>query len=399
LHGFAIGAALDYWLLSRFGDMLGSISVERYLKEVVQLTDPKKYFNSGVLVMDLKQFRDKRLVRVADEFIARTKGQKYFDDQDTLNYVVDGQFLELDPRWNACASIFGDQALLEADPDLSATVALCHSDPWLVHFLGPDKPWEATSPRNKMDEYFWREATQCEVLPLLVGAYLDSCRRNDLSKFQLESVLVARGKPALDRAALELHAHQFAGNVAVATATTKLIERLERRTRKRQCQSVLVPSERFRNKGGVPHKAKLIFDLANAAGHIVYGPYISYPPGGYNAFVDISVASGTTDERGKLVIEVVSNFGHRFLAQKDIRDTGKITDEQRTLTFEVDDSVQAVEFRIFVKDFTGGSLLFGGVQMKAAINDEKREHWAKVWSGWVLSILRRVTRSSRPDII
>jgi lipopolysaccharide biosynthesis glycosyltransferase len=394
LHGFAIGAVLEYRLLSRFGTIPSGISVKRYLKELVQLTDPTKYFNSGVLVMDLKQFRDKGLVRVADEFIARTKGQKFFDDQDTLNYVVDGRFLELDPRWNAFGGILCHEAFLETDPDFAATIALCHSDPWLVHYSGRDKPWKGTSPRNKMDDYFWREAMECEALPLLVGAYLDFCSRIGLSKFAPESILVARGKPALDRAALELHARQFAGNVVVARATSKLIDRLERRTPKRQGQSVLVSSEQFYNKGGVPHQGKLIFDLANAAGRIVFGPYLWYPPRAYNAVFDICVASVITDERGGLVIEVVCNYGHRFLAQRVIPDTGKITVKQCTLAFEVDDTVQDVEFRIFVEGFTSGSLQFGGVQLKAAITDKKREHWVKTWLRWLFPQYQPVLVSS-----
>ena len=58
------------------------------------------YFNSGVLLIDLKQVREGRLFTKALAFIVEHGSALRFTDQDALNYVFWNRWLRLPMRWN-----------------------------------------------------------------------------------------------------------------------------------------------------------------------------------------------------------------------------------------------------------------------------------------------------------
>jgi len=59
-----------------------------------------KYFNAGVLVIDLAWWRRHNVRRRAMDYIHTYADQVYFWDQEALNAVLAGKWGQLDPRWN-----------------------------------------------------------------------------------------------------------------------------------------------------------------------------------------------------------------------------------------------------------------------------------------------------------
>jgi len=117
------------------------------------IDDPRTFFNSGVLLMDLARMRADgdvdALVRVATE-----RGPELrWPDQDALNIVFAGRWLPLHPRWNAQNSLWGWRRAAEAvfGADLTAAAV---GDPAVVHFEGPlvCKPW------HSLNRHPWRAA-------------------------------------------------------------------------------------------------------------------------------------------------------------------------------------------------------------------------------------------------
>jgi lipopolysaccharide biosynthesis glycosyltransferase len=155
LLDFPLAACLDFWLTGAPSSAPPGWDVgewHKFLREVVRLADNKTYFNAGVLVMDLNRFRNTGLVQEAEEFLERTSYQTPFLDQEALNHVIDGAFVRLDPRWNVLA-------------------ALPHSDPWIIHYAGPNKPWSCERrPGTFWTQRFWQKAAESAVLPLLERA-------------------------------------------------------------------------------------------------------------------------------------------------------------------------------------------------------------------------------------
>ena len=74
-----------------------SVKIFEYL---FKLKNVKSYFNSGVLVMNLKKLREENFTEKSLEFISSTSVSYKFFDQDILNYFFHNRYLKLDYRWN-----------------------------------------------------------------------------------------------------------------------------------------------------------------------------------------------------------------------------------------------------------------------------------------------------------
>ncbi len=182
LSDFPLAACLDFWLTGAapFAPPImgwGVAEWHKFLREVVRLADRSAYFNAGVLVMDLKRFRDSGLVQTAEKFLERVNYKTAFADQDALNHVVNGAFVRLESRWNVLANR-SDDDLNSANCQIAGSVPLGQPGPWIIHYAGPYKPWSCGGrPGTSWNRQFWREAAESAVLPLLVRAYLEARNR------------------------------------------------------------------------------------------------------------------------------------------------------------------------------------------------------------------------------
>ena len=84
------------------------------------------YFNSGVLVMDLRAIREERVLEGARKFAQEHPELCPYPDQDALNVALDGRWQVLDWRWNA----------------VGYKLHMLPKPPFLRHITG-DKPWSS----------------------------------------------------------------------------------------------------------------------------------------------------------------------------------------------------------------------------------------------------------------
>ena len=346
LSDFPLAACLDFWLTGSppFAPPgWGAGEWHKFLREVVRLTDSKAYFNAGVMVMDLKRFRGTSLIHAAEEFLEQTNYETPFVDQEALNHVVDGAFVRLDTRWNVLA-------------------ALGHSDPWIIHYAGPYKPWSCEGRRFTFwNRQFWLEAAESAVLPLLVRAYLETCDRRGLTKLQPAAVLLSSGKPRLCKSDIIGHAEKFRSFTEAAQAGESIARDLDRRPERTNADAALVAIDVMSTRGGLRDGETLIFDLKAADGYLVFGPYLWYPAGSYEATFNLAVTGIAPDPTSKLAIDIVDDTD-RCLAQRDLSPMPSAT--ENTLQFVVDRSELFLTFRIFATGFAGGVLRFGGVKLR-----------------------------------
>jgi lipopolysaccharide biosynthesis glycosyltransferase len=191
LSDLPLAACLDFWLTGGppFAPPIAGWGVaewQKFLSEVVRLADHKAYFNAGVLVMDLGRFRTNGLNRAAEAFLEQADYKTVYMDQDALNHVINGAFVRLDLRWN----VLGNRRPADADRDSAIAAALSHSEPWIVHYAGPHKPWNCEERRITFwHRWFWQEAAESSVLPLLLRAYPETCALAGLTELQSAGVL------------------------------------------------------------------------------------------------------------------------------------------------------------------------------------------------------------------
>jgi len=105
-----------------------------------------RYFNSGVLLMNLETMRADRMTERLAEFGRANAGRLRRSDQDTLNVVLGDRRLPLHPRWNCQNTLFS------ARPEALKAFSACEIDeatasPAILHFEGPGdcKPWHFLS--------------------------------------------------------------------------------------------------------------------------------------------------------------------------------------------------------------------------------------------------------------
>ncbi len=107
--------------------------------------DPRaKYFNAGVMSLDLARWRADRLPERLLRCVADNREWLRFWDQYALNAVLASEWGELDLRWNV-SPYLGSYPSWDRSPFEREAFERAVAAPWIVHFLGPDKPWQAGS--------------------------------------------------------------------------------------------------------------------------------------------------------------------------------------------------------------------------------------------------------------
>jgi lipopolysaccharide biosynthesis glycosyltransferase len=123
LGGAAVGAVLD--------------SLDPKLKRreagLERVPRVSHYFNAGVLLVDVEQWRKQRVSEKALEYLTANP-QSPYSDQDALNVVCDGRWKQLPGRWN-----FHDH-FAKSIADMDQT-----ERPAVVHFVTGMKPWKPSS--------------------------------------------------------------------------------------------------------------------------------------------------------------------------------------------------------------------------------------------------------------
>ena len=96
-----------------------------------------KYFNSGVLLINLSNWRKNNIEELLKEFCIKERNV-YCPDQDALNKVFRGKWLELPPYWNRFNLVQYEKIKFKNKRDLLDYIY----NPSLVHYASPTaRPW------------------------------------------------------------------------------------------------------------------------------------------------------------------------------------------------------------------------------------------------------------------
>lgn len=115
------------------------------------------YFNSGVLLMDLRQFAEQRLGEAVAQYLRSHAEALNFHDQEGLNAVLAGRWLPLDATWNVSSEILdlpwwepGElrQSLAPRGEELLRQGQI-------MHFTGRLKPWTAAC-QHPLKPLWWQ---------------------------------------------------------------------------------------------------------------------------------------------------------------------------------------------------------------------------------------------------
>ena len=112
-----------------------------------------KYFNAGVLVLNLTRWRRDATADDILEYVLRHPEHIRFHDQDGLNAILWNRWGEIDPRWNQMPQILQVQRA-EDSPFDAGTFAQVTTDPYIIHFASSEKPWRYGCRHPATAKYF-----------------------------------------------------------------------------------------------------------------------------------------------------------------------------------------------------------------------------------------------------
>ncbi|MCM0592691.2 MAG: glycosyltransferase family 8 protein [Gloeotrichia echinulata IR180] len=102
--------------------------------------DPdSKYFNSGLLVINLEKWRSENIGEKVIEYVKHNR-EYVQNDQDGLNAVLAGKWGELHPRWNQMPRIYHYSSWKDSPFAEDIYNELLHQ-PNIIHFTNSPKPW------------------------------------------------------------------------------------------------------------------------------------------------------------------------------------------------------------------------------------------------------------------
>lgn len=123
------------------------------LTKVLGLTDLQHYFNAGVLLINLKKWRDTDFWSQCKEFAIHNADKIVYGDQDILNGYLQGQWKRFELKWNYTTNI-KDQKDLYSYFFNQDEVDFAINIPSIIHFIGGMKPWNAFSSHPYKTRYF-----------------------------------------------------------------------------------------------------------------------------------------------------------------------------------------------------------------------------------------------------
>ena len=120
--------------------------------DVIGLPVGEKYFNSGVLVVNLKEWRKEDYTKQILEII--NNNQFPHHDQDALNKLFMHKWQTLDLRWNIIPPVFNLFSKILLNSNFRKNAIRARKNPGIIHYAGRYKPWEFTLHNGFNDKYY-----------------------------------------------------------------------------------------------------------------------------------------------------------------------------------------------------------------------------------------------------
>lgn len=117
----------------------------RYKKEI-GLKENSLYINSGVLLVNLSNWRKDNLQIKFVNYLKKMNGKIRFADQDIINYCCQGKIKEISYKYNYQPNLkyFSDNAIKKIQPHytlFNENNKDISNNPIIIHYLGDERPW------------------------------------------------------------------------------------------------------------------------------------------------------------------------------------------------------------------------------------------------------------------
>ena len=119
---------------------------------VIGLTDNYSYFNSGVLIINVREWRINNYGQKVLEFAQKEKLPHH--DQDALNKIFMNKWYKIPLCWNVIPPIFYLFSKILFNSKLRDAAVYAKAMPAIIHYAGRYKPWEFERYSGFNDKYY-----------------------------------------------------------------------------------------------------------------------------------------------------------------------------------------------------------------------------------------------------
>ncbi len=139
----------------------------------LNLSYADRYFNSGVMMVNMNYWREHDVERHLLEF-SKKERKVFFHDQDALNHVFRKQWFQLSPQWNRLYPAIYPTMHFSSVRDVDD-----FNNPKIVHFWGNIKPWHNIKWPfgNKYRRLYYSYLSKTEWADLKPVCYLNKSNR------------------------------------------------------------------------------------------------------------------------------------------------------------------------------------------------------------------------------
>lgn len=133
------------------GNLVGAVSIPGSTRcELLRIPEKFGYFNSGVMVIDLRQWRETDAANELVRYVVANPEKLIDADQDALNACFFSRREPLSYIWNVITPFFFEYHPLGIDTE---TVGQIRQSACVVHFNGASKPWSYMSRHPHKGDY------------------------------------------------------------------------------------------------------------------------------------------------------------------------------------------------------------------------------------------------------
>lgn len=178
-----IGAVRDIGMILHYNTTGKEYVPMEYFEDVLSEVNANNYFNSGVLIINLKKFKE----NISFEQIYTTISQKQwkFPDQDVLNVLCKEKTTFLSNKWNTVPYTTGNRIaeniLMDVPEIYGKDYFSARSNPGIVHYAMWEKPWKYKINLDfELFDYFWRIAVKSPYFTQIIKNKKRNCSLAEL---------------------------------------------------------------------------------------------------------------------------------------------------------------------------------------------------------------------------
>jgi lipopolysaccharide biosynthesis glycosyltransferase len=122
-------------------------------KEALFMSSTSKYFNSGVMVVNVLKWREINLSEKVISFVNENPERVDYIEQCGLNSIINGRWLELPPKYNQQSSFFekvDNVFCFKSSEFIEAKI-----NPCIIHYTGSSKPWHLCN-KHPYKKTYWK---------------------------------------------------------------------------------------------------------------------------------------------------------------------------------------------------------------------------------------------------